>query len=98
MPGHSHAALEFFRVLRMDLGALLQRRLDLVLSRKGREILRGEAFATVGKAISPQQYPSSAFLIIRRGVADCGDRLVGIGDAAIDVFVFFPEAALEFQS
>src|SRR5215469_18683673 len=95
VPGDAYAAFELFRILRMDFGALFQRRLDLVLGREGGKI---ESRRTVAKNIAAQQHATTRPVIIVRGIADVGNGLVGISDAAINVVIFFPKAALEFQS
>ncbi len=95
VPGDADAALIFLHILRMDLGALRQCGLDLV---GGGQCFKLVGRRTVREDVAAQKHAAALAVIIVGRIADVGNRLVGIGDAAIDAVILFPEAALKLQA
>src|SRR6202035_3889222 len=48
--------------------------------------------------VSAQEHALAGAVKTRVRIADIGDGQIGVGDAAIDMIVFLPEAALELQA
>ena len=93
MPGDGDAALELLLVLRVDFRAVLQRVLDAILRRLG-----GGDIGRGAEAVAAQEHALALGEEIPLGIADRVVGLVGIADAAIDMVVLLPEAALHLQA
>ena len=93
VPGDGDAVVEFLRVLRMNLAAVFHGLRHSLLRRHG-----GELRGVESPEIPAEQHALAVAEIAAVRVADIADRQIGVGDAAVDLLVLFPEAALELQS
>src|ERR1700686_387584 len=93
MPSHGNAVVEFLAVLRMNLVAVVAGFLYTLFRRHGCEL-----HGIQTKDVSTQQYAFASAVKAGTRIADIGDGQVGVGDAAVDMFILFPEAAFELQA
>src|SRR5277367_1003094 len=87
VPGDGDAVLELGQILRVDLGAELNRALHSLGWRHRRELVRVRSV----ERISPEQYAFPPGVEIRAGIRNLADRQIGVTDAAEDVLVLLPE-------
>src|ERR1700677_3457742 len=93
MPGDGDAVVEFLAVLRVNTAAVFHGLRDPLFRRH-----RGEFGRIDPPDVGAEQDTLALAEVTRAGIGDIADRKVGIADAAVDLLIFLPEAALELQS
>src|ERR1700679_1589070 len=93
VPCHGDAVVEFAQVLRMNSAAVVHGLLHALPGRHG-----GELHGIQTPDVSAQQYSLAAAVVARIGIADIRDGEIRIADAAVNMLILLPEAALELQA
>src|ERR1700722_186898 len=92
-PVDCNARLEFSRILRVNLRALLQRYLNPLLRRQ-----RAEFVSIRPPHVRAKKHTFAGASITARRITNRRYRQIGVGNATVNVFVLLPEAALELKA